>query len=111
VALVEPHPFAVATSRALGHVVLTVRGELDAASGPALGAVLHDIVEQQGRLDVIIDLAQVEFIDSRGLAVLLYGDRILKARGGNLTLSAPRPQVRKVVEVMGLTQHFTLTET
>jgi anti-anti-sigma factor len=109
-ALAETGPFTVTTSRALGRVVLTLRGELDVATGPALSTTLKDIIEEQGNLDVIIDLARLEFVDSAGLSVLLCADRKLKERGGTLTLSAPRPHVRKVLEIMGLTQVLTLID-
>ena len=109
--LVQPDSFRMTVSRALGRVVLTLHGDLDTASAPMLRSSLRDLIEEQGNLDVIIDMAQLEFIDSQGLSVLLAGDRMAKARGGNLTLSAPRPRVHKVFEITGLDQHFTMTQT
>ena len=109
-ALVEQRPFTITASRALGRVVLTLRGELDVATAPALGEALRDLNER-GDVDVVIDLAQLQFIDSRGLGVLLHGHRTLKERGGTLTLSDPRPHVRKVLEITAMTQVFTITQT
>lgn len=103
--------FTVAIGRSLGRVVLTLDGELDTAAAPILRSTLLDVIEAQGNLDVVIDLAGLEFIDSRGLSVLLDADRTARERGGTLTLIAPRPGVDKVLHTTGLAQRFTLAQT
>ena len=110
-ALTHPEVFSVSIGRALGRVILTLHGELDTAAAPVLRSVLDDIIEQQGNLDVIIDLAKLEFVDSRGLSELVAADRMAKEQGGTVTLSAPRPRVHRLFELTGLAEHLTLTET
>jgi anti-sigma B factor antagonist len=110
-ALIQPDLFSVGIGRALGRVILTLHGDLDTAAAPVLRSALDQVIEQQGNLDVIIDLADLDFIDSRGLGVLVAADRTAKERGGTVTLSAPRPRVQRVFEITGLAQHLTLTKT
>ena len=109
--VVQSDAFRVTVGRALGRVVVTLHGELDTVAAPVLQSSLTDLIEEQGNLDVIIDLAKLEFIDSQGLSVLVAGDRMAKERGGCLTLSAPPSRVYKVFEITGLDQHFTMTQT
>lgn len=110
-ALTHSETFNVSIGRALGRVILTPHGELDAAAAPILEAVVVDLIEEQGNLDVIINLAQLEFMDSRGLSVLLSADRMAKERGGTVTLSAPRPRVQRLLDLTGLAGQLTCTKT
>ncbi len=88
-------------SRARGRLVVTVQGDLDAVSAPALGDVLLAAAECEERT-VVVDLAAVEFIDSSGLTVLLSGRRHLGRHGGRLVVTAPSPSVLRMFELTGL---------
>ena len=72
---------------------------------------MAEIIEVQGDLEVIIDLAQLQFVDSRGVRILLDAHKTLQERGGTLTLSGPRPGVHRVLELTGLATRFTVTQT
>src|SRR3954452_13886507 len=64
-----PEPFSIEESRRDGTTVLTLHGELDLAYADDLTARLEDL-RDRGE-PVILDLDQLEFIDSSGLRVLL----------------------------------------
>jgi len=57
---------------------------------------------------IVVDMSAVEFCDSTGMNVLLAAHRLASEKGGNLTLAAPRPPVRKILEVTGLQSVFTI---
>ncbi|GLX96655.1 hypothetical protein Hesp01_46050 [Herbidospora sp. NBRC 101105] len=59
---------------------------------------------------VVIDMSGVEFCDSTGMNVLLSALKRLKERGGVLEVAAPRPAVRKILQVTGLDSVFTVHE-
>ncbi len=54
--------------------VLAVQGELDIAHAPALGVRINEVLRGSPRC-LVIDLCDVEFLDSTGLAVLLNARR------------------------------------
>ena len=91
-----------------GHALIGAAGVLDVATAPRLRAELASLLEH-GVHDVIIDMAQLEFIDSTGLAALIFGLRLLRAAGGTLTLQSPNPKAMKTLTITGLTQVFTIT--
>jgi anti-sigma B factor antagonist len=64
-----PEPFEIEESRRDGTTVLTLHGELDLAYADALSARLAEL-RDHGE-PVLLDLDQLEFIDSSGLRVLL----------------------------------------
>ena len=52
---------------------------------------------------LILDFAGVTFMDSSGIAVILKTDRLLRQTGGALALCGVPRQVRRVLDVAGLT--------
>lgn len=52
---------------------------------------------EEGFDDVVVDLSEMDFIDSCGLGGLIYSHRILEKNGLHLILASPRPKVRKLL--------------
>ena len=61
-----------------GHVVLHVSGEIDVSAKSLFEERLADMIEANDD-DVVVDLADVSFIDSSGISVLLFARRQLKS--------------------------------
>src|SRR5215471_12747580 len=100
------------SSRSQGdHVSVIVAGEIDLYSAPMLQADLAEIIDGAAQATrVVVDMSGVEFCDSTGMNVLLSSLRQVRERGGELELAAPRPAVRKILQVTGLDAVFTVTE-
>jgi anti-anti-sigma factor len=56
---------------------------------------------QQGAVKVMIDLTDVTFMDSRGLAALIKGLRIFGRDGENIQLIAPQTQPALILNLTG----------
>ena len=84
-------------------------GEIDLYTAPRLHSELAGVIASapQGSL-VVVDMSGVEFCDSTGMNVLLSCLRQARERGGELELAAPRPAVRKILQVTGLDSVFTI---
>jgi anti-anti-sigma factor len=86
--------------------VMTVRGDLDVAVGVAFVNAVDEMLAGEGsRTSVVIELGEVDFIDSSGLRALLqlqqsYGDRVQIG-----TVSAA---VQRLLELTGTLEHFRL---
>ena len=87
---------------------VTVRGELDRASARLLADELGELL-REGMCRLTVDLAEVTFIDSTGLATLVSALRAARERGGDVVLRAPRRCVRKVLAISGADRFFVLT--
>ena len=82
---------------------VVVRGELDVYTAPQLRARLHDLVDA-GISTVTLDLADLAFIDSSGLGVIVGTLKRLRERDGNLVLRSPSRATAKVLDITGLSQ-------
>lgn len=87
------------------HTVL-VRGELDALLAQQLTAVLGP---RLGGYTTQLDLRDVTFIDSSGLAAVLSAHRCAEQLGGILRV-LPSARVRRLFEIAGLGGHLHVDE-
>lgn len=75
-----------------------LRGEVDLTGADSLAHALGQAVEHPGALH--LDISDVTFLDSIGLAVLIRAALSLEHRG-NVVLKGVTPPVRRVLDVSG----------
>jgi anti-sigma B factor antagonist len=90
-----------------GYAVVALCGELDLFDTSDVASHLIAAVAAYGP-SVIVDLAGLTFIDSCGLGVLARVLRWTRESGGDLSLAAPKQQVRRVLEITGLIDVFAV---
>jgi anti-sigma B factor antagonist len=78
--------------------IVSLNGALNARSAEEAKQKFRDLVEQ-GVAQVIVDLENVPFIDSSGLAALVSGLKTLGGEAANLKLAAPQSQARLLFEL------------
>lgn len=107
----DPLEFRLSSAHVVDDVyVVTLAGELDLAYVDEIDRELSDVAKDGAR-NMIVDLLEVPFIESRTLGVLLHHSRRLRMEGGELTLVTDDARVLRVIEIAGLTAHFTLEPT
>lgn len=81
-----------------GVSIVSLNGALNARSAEEAKQTFRELVEQ-GVARVIVDLENVPFIDSSGLAALVSGLKTLGGEASNLKLAAPQSQARLLFEL------------
>jgi anti-sigma B factor antagonist len=92
-----------------GAVVVSLAGELDLYNAEEVRRALLDTLAEGAEL-LVVDLAEVTFIDSTALGVLIEARSRLSDRRG-FRLAAPGLEVRRALEVSGLERHFVVRDT
>ena len=101
-------PRAVVARQAPGgratQIIVLVKGEVDVATSAHLGAAITRAVERQaeGKVDLVIDLTHLRFMDVSGINVLMRAARQARADGGTLVLRSPNRTVRRLLDVLRL---------
>jgi len=92
-----------------GTWILAVAGEIDVATSPELRRELHQLADREPA-GLVLDLRDVTFIDSSGLGVLVGALKRLREedRDDILVLEGLQEPVRKVFDITGLTDLFTI---
>lgn len=85
--------------------VLTVRGEIDLYTAPLLRKALHEAIGSADEC-VVVDLTDVTFMASSGLAALISGMDHAHSRSCVLRLAGGGRAVRRPLQAAGLDRHF-----
>ncbi|HEU5156561.1 MAG TPA: STAS domain-containing protein [Streptosporangiaceae bacterium] len=93
-----------------GHAVVRLKGELDIATVDYLRDDLRKARHSYGE-HVVLDLTELDFMDSQGLSVIVACQKAATAAGGSLALVAPRPIVRRTLEITGLSARLQVFDT
>ena len=88
----------VSTVQGPGYVTVALRGELDLMDATDVAVALAAAAHRAPL--VIVDLAELNFIDVSGVAALARGWHHARNAGGDLRLAAPQEQVRKVIDII-----------
>ncbi len=89
--------------------VVRLGGELDLYNAEQVRSALAEVLAQAPER-VVVDLSEVEFIDSTALGVLIEARTKLENRRGFL-LASPALETRRALEISGLDRHFSVHDT
>ncbi len=87
-----------------GTARLHVSGELDAHSAPEFAEAFEPAVA--GGAAVEVDLTDVSFIDSSGLAALIAARQRALDLGGSLVVTAASHAAMRLFEIAGISEHL-----
>lgn len=94
-----------------GITVVRLEGRLDATTKIDVKNVLQQLLEKGPQPKIVLDLGQVRFIDSSGLAALVSGLRLAREKGGNIALCDVQPQAHTVFHLTMLDRIFSIHPT
>ncbi len=90
-----------------GAQVISVAGDIDLMTAPDLKATIYEVLDS-GVRDIILDMSEMDFMDSSGLGVLVSTLRRIRSEGGSICLVCQRESVLKVFSLTGLDKVFTI---
>ena len=98
------------TREADGKTIVAVGGEIDVYTAPKLRDKISELVAT-GSYDIVVDMHEVEFLDSTGLGVLVGGLKKVRAHDGSLRLVCNQDRLLKIFRITGLAKVFMIHET
>ena len=104
-----PTKFRVDVREQDGAPLLAVIGELDLASTPALEQELERVSADAPSL-VIIDLRELDFMDSTGLSVLIRAHQQSQQAGYRLGIVNGSRQIRRLLTLTGVADRLTIAD-
>jgi anti-sigma B factor antagonist len=93
--------------RAEGRAATRLSGDLDIVTSDDVKRDLAHLVDA-GHVALALDLADVGFVDSSGLGVLVAIHRHAESNGGSLVLRAVPPQVQRLFDITRLADLLTV---
>ena len=89
--------------------VVTVRGEIDTLTAPELAVFV--IAQLTAASLVVLNLDGVQFLGSAGLSVLVEANELASREGRHLRLVCNSGMVNRALDVTGLREQFSLSDT
>ena len=81
---------------------VTMSGELDESNAMYSKSVMDDLFEKGGFNQVIIDLSELEFMDSTGVGILIGRYKKLKEKNIPIFICNPSKHAEKIFNMTGL---------
>jgi anti-sigma B factor antagonist len=91
--------------------ILDISGDIDLANSPAMRKVLLGEIKDKHTPKVLLNLKNVRYIDSSGIASLVEGLKAARDSGARLILYGLSPSVREVLELSRLQKIFEIYDT
>ncbi|MGI8779747.1 MAG: STAS domain-containing protein [Solirubrobacteraceae bacterium] len=103
---VRPEGFSVTRATHDGGVVVSLHGEFDIAGIERVEAATAELPPGT---QLVLDLGDLQFIDSSGLRTLMNLDLRSRGEGWSLAFSEPQPAVRRLLRLCGFEHRVPLT--
>jgi anti-sigma B factor antagonist len=87
--------------------VLPLKGEIDLHVSPSVTTSLNQMIEKKPKR-LVVDLSDVTYIDSAGLAALIQAMQKVEGYGGKFLLAGLQETVRSIFEISRLDQVFQI---
>src|ERR1700745_3486162 len=87
--------------------VVAPKGEIDLHVSPTVTATLNEVIDKKPER-LVVDLSEVSYIDSAGLAALSQAMQKVEGYGGKFMLSGLQETVRSIFEISRLDQVFQI---
>ena len=89
-----------------GKLTFAIEGRLDTTTAPRLQEVLLPAFEETK--EITLDFANLDYVSSAGLRVLLMGHKEAKKKGGSMTVINVSADVLEVFEMTGFTDMLNI---
>lgn len=97
---------SVSTKDKASTIVLS--GEVDVSNADELRQAIAKLEEAQQ--DISVDMAEVPYIDSTGIGVLVGAANRAKEAGTNFSVLALQPNVARVIDLLDLSELLNIVE-
>lgn len=100
-------PLRVDVGTAGGFPCVKPLGEVDIASVSVLQEALGKLLDA-GQTKLVVDLGELQYLDSTGLGCITAARRRAREAGGDLILACAQPRILRLLSITGLDQIFTV---
>jgi anti-sigma B factor antagonist len=90
--------------------IVVLAGELDVAGAEVLENEIERIVADHDARELVLDLSQLDFMDSTGLRMMVLADQRAAEENRRLTLVRGRPDVQRVFEITRMTERLRFVD-
>jgi len=88
-------------------IIMAVEGKLDSVTSQGLEDRILELIDT-GTKKFILDFAQLDYISSAGLRVLLVAAKKLNTVAGKIVFTSMREDIKEIFNIAGLTEYYPI---
>lgn len=92
----------IRASCSAGRLTLYLAGELDHSAAREAAERIDELLEEYLPRDCAMNLSELKFMDSSGIALILRTSRSMSRMGGRTWIEEPAPQPLRVIDASGI---------
>ena len=92
----------LATAFSAGRLTVSLRGELDQHEARGAMRSMDELLEEYLPRDLVLELSELSFMDSSGIALMIRLNRRMKEMGGRMWIENPAKQPKRVIDAAGI---------
>ena len=85
-----------------GRLTVFLIGELDHHEARAAIRSIEELLDEYMPRDCVLDLSQLSFMDSSGIAIIIKVSRRMRSLGGRTWIENPARQPQRVIDASGI---------
>jgi len=83
-------------------LIVKISGDLDLVIAKEFREIVDKILMDRPLKNLILDLAEVNFIDSSGLGAILGRYKLIQQRGGKMSIWGAKTSVHRILDLSGI---------
>jgi len=91
-------------------LLVVLDGEIDFSRSPTLRVELMQLIQDNAPRRLVIDLSNVDYMDSSGVATLVEAMQMQRKHGHKLILCGMQPKVLSIFQIARLDMVFTICD-
>lgn len=92
-------------------LIVKISGDLDLVIAKEFRETIDKILSDKLIRNLILDISEVNFIDSSGLGAILGRYKFLKQRGGKMSIWGANPSVYRILDLSGIMKIIPVLKT
>ena len=92
----------IKTAFSAGKLIVCFTGELDHHQARYAMNTVDELLDEHLPRDCVLDLSELSFMDSSGIALIIRLSRRMKELGGRVWIENPTAQPRRVIDASGI---------
>ncbi|NLT96518.1 MAG: anti-sigma factor antagonist [Clostridia bacterium] len=92
-------------------LIVSISGDLDLVIAREFRDTVDKVLKDKPIKNLILDLSEVNFIDSSGLGAILGRYKLLQQRGGRMSIWGAKPSVFRILDLSGIMKIIPVLKT
>ena len=93
-----------------GELCIILHGEIDHHTAVSVRSEIDSIIYEIRPQCVVLDMSEIDFMDSSGLGLIMGRYTLMQKIGGELTLRSPNERIMKILKLAGLERIIKIEE-